>query len=494
MPDMPDLPTTSHNEEEQQGPAQGALDVRGDLEQDTKDMSEGPAKEFLLHEKRAMESTALAFLQPEEQAKGFGHDFLPLPLMRHEAILWKEKMKPALPKNAEGGYKGITLIVEQAKALVGDHRKWQKKWLQDRPNDLTNFHNTPQALQIDPTYCPVPRKRTWPEFQRWKEMKGPSVEYAEKATDSSRTGHQDGLDGSASFDFSSMSSLLNDPTIRILVEQISSDPAFNSMAKQLQSSIKKSGKENLSQLDTQEYFDAMEIIMQNSQFMQMAERLGMALIQNPEISNAIQTSASSGCKDEHKPHLAQVHADSSIQAILNEIETGGPSTVIKYWNDPVVLSKLGQAMGVGATGILTPGEDIAAAVEVHEREDESTVHYFASVGKLEDLKAALKGGVNKDEGDCEGRTALHFACGYGELKCAEVLLAAGATVDALDEDHNTPLHYAASYGQYACVELLLKKGASITVQSLDGHTPLGVAQANNQDEVSYLLEQAAAVS
>ncbi|MCO5596250.1 hypothetical protein L7F22_050310 [Adiantum nelumboides] len=326
------------------------------------------------------------------------------------------------------------------------------------------------------------------------ESKGPSVECAEKATDSSRTGHQDGLDGSGSFDFSSMSSLLNDPTIRILVEQISSDPAFNSMAKQLQSSIKKSGKENLSQLDTQEYFDAMQIIMQNSQFMQMAERLGMALIQNPEISNAIQMSASSGCKDEHKPHLAQVHADPSIQAILNEIETGGPSTVIKYWNDPVVLSKLGQAMGVGATGILTPGEDIAAAVEVHEHEDESTVHYFASVGKLEDLKAALKGGVNKDEGDCEGRTALHFACGYGELKCVEVLLAAGATVDALDEDHNTPFHYAASYGQYACVELLLKKGASITAQNLDGHTPLGVAQANNQDEVSYLLEQAAAVS
>lgn len=322
----------------------------------------------------------------------------------------------------------------------------------------------------------------------YSESKGPSVEQAEKAIGTSQNGHQDGLDNSSSFDFSSMSNLLNDPSIRVLVEQISNDPAFSSMAKQLQTSIKKSGKASLSQLDTQEYFDAMQIIMQNSQFVQMAERLGMALIQNPEIANAIQTP---GCKVQHNPYLAQIHDDPTIQAILNEIETGGPSAVVKYWNDPVVLSKLGQAMGVGATGILTPGEDIAAAVEEPEHEDESSFHYFASVGKIEDLKTALQDGVDKDDKDSQGRTALHFACGYGELKCAEVLLAAGASVDAPDEDHNTALHYAASYGQYACVELLLKKGASISTQNLDGHTPLEVAQSNNQDEVSYLLEQAA---
>ncbi|MCO5566868.1 hypothetical protein L7F22_020551 [Adiantum nelumboides] len=87
MPDMPNFLGTSHHEEEQQGPAPGALNVRGDLEQNVEDMCEGPAKEFLLHEKIVMELAALAYLQPEEQAKGFGNDFLPLPLMNHEAIL-----------------------------------------------------------------------------------------------------------------------------------------------------------------------------------------------------------------------------------------------------------------------------------------------------------------------------------------------------------------------------------------------------------------------
>ncbi|MCO5591922.1 hypothetical protein L7F22_045915 [Adiantum nelumboides] len=70
LPDMPDIPSTSQHNEEHQGPAPGALDVRGDLEQEIKDMPKGPAKEFLLHEKKVMESMAMAFLQPEEQKVG----------------------------------------------------------------------------------------------------------------------------------------------------------------------------------------------------------------------------------------------------------------------------------------------------------------------------------------------------------------------------------------------------------------------------------------
>ncbi|KAI5072955.1 hypothetical protein GOP47_0013061 [Adiantum capillus-veneris] len=142
---MPDLPST--HEEEQQGPAPEALDVRGDLEQEIEDMPEGPAKEFLLYEKKVMESAALAFLQPEEQVKDLGHDFLPLPLMRREAIMWKEKMRPSLPRNEDWGYEGIPLTTEQAQTLIEDHPRWRRKWLHDRPNDLKHFHNTPQPFK-----------------------------------------------------------------------------------------------------------------------------------------------------------------------------------------------------------------------------------------------------------------------------------------------------------------------------------------------------------
>ncbi|MCO5560967.1 hypothetical protein L7F22_014587 [Adiantum nelumboides] len=67
MPYLPDLPGTSHHYKEHQGPAPGALDVRGDLEQEIEDMPKGPAKEFLLHKKKVTESAALAFLLLEEQ-------------------------------------------------------------------------------------------------------------------------------------------------------------------------------------------------------------------------------------------------------------------------------------------------------------------------------------------------------------------------------------------------------------------------------------------
>ncbi|MCO5588982.1 hypothetical protein L7F22_042946 [Adiantum nelumboides] len=50
MPEMLDLPGTSHQEEEEQRRAPRALDVRAKLTQSIKDMPEGPAKEFMLYE------------------------------------------------------------------------------------------------------------------------------------------------------------------------------------------------------------------------------------------------------------------------------------------------------------------------------------------------------------------------------------------------------------------------------------------------------------
>ncbi|MCO5554079.1 hypothetical protein L7F22_007605 [Adiantum nelumboides] len=96
VPEMPEFQGTE--EEEQPRPAPRALDIREEREQEIEDLPEGPAKEYLMYEKKVMESVPLTFLQPEEKVKDFGTDFLPLLLMRHEAILWKEKMRPAVPR------------------------------------------------------------------------------------------------------------------------------------------------------------------------------------------------------------------------------------------------------------------------------------------------------------------------------------------------------------------------------------------------------------
>ncbi|EEF47974.1 ankyrin repeat domain-containing protein 2B [Ricinus communis] len=297
------------------------------------------------------------------------------------------------------------------------------------------------------------------------------------------------------FDFSAMTGLLNDPSIKELAEQIAKDPAFNQMAEQLQKTLHGVGaaaaEESIPQFDSQQYYSTMQQVMQNPQFMTMAERLGNALMQDPSMSQMLESLTNPSHKDQIEERMAQIKEDPSLKPILEEIESGGPAAMMRYWNDQDVLKKLGEAMGLAvseeaASSAENPGQEEA---EEAGNEDESIVHNCASVGDIEGLKAALASGADKDEEDSEGRTALHFACGYGEVKCAQVLLEAGATVDALDKNKNTALHYAAGYGRKECVALLLENGAAVTLQNMDGKTPIDVAKLNNQHDVLKLLEK-----
>ncbi|XP_043807068.1 ankyrin repeat domain-containing protein 2B isoform X2 [Manihot esculenta] len=284
-----------------------------------------------------------------------------------------------------------------------------------------------------------------------------------------------------------------DPSIKNLAEQIAKDPSFNQMADHLHKTLQGAGAEDgIPQFDSQQYFTTMQQVMQNPQFMNMAERLGNALMQDPSMSQMLEGLTNPSQKDQIEERMARIKEDPSLKPILEEIESGGPAAMMRYWNDKEVLQKLGEAMGLAVSGDATtsvenPGQD--EAEEAGNEEDESVVHHCASVGDVEGLKNALASGADKDEEDSEGRTALHFACGYGEVKCAQILLEAGATVDALDKNKNTALHYAAGYGRKECVALLLENGAAVTLQNMDGKTPIDVAKLNNQHEVLKLLEK-----
>ncbi|XP_042432298.1 ankyrin repeat domain-containing protein 2A-like [Zingiber officinale] len=294
------------------------------------------------------------------------------------------------------------------------------------------------------------------------------------------------------FDFSSVQNLLNDPMIKDMAEQIAKDPVFSQMAEQLQKSVHSTGQDSVPPLDPQQYISTMQHVMENPQFMKMAEHLGNAIMQDPGMSSVLENLTNPAQKEQIEERMTRMKEDPTLKGILEEIETGGPSSMMKYWNDPDVLQKLGQAMGVGPSGDGVSTTDLSATEEAVEEggyEDESVVHQTASVGDVEGLKKALDSGADKDEEDSEGRRALHFACGYGEVVCVKVLLEAGATVNALDKNKTTPLHYAAGYGRKECVALLLEHGAAVTLQNLDGKTPIDVAKLNNQDEVLKLLEK-----
>ncbi|KAF8101514.1 hypothetical protein N665_0204s0011 [Sinapis alba] len=321
----------------------------------------------------------------------------------------------------------------------------------------------------------------------------------ESTASSGSSANPPGLNFNA-FDFSNMASILNDPSIRELAEQIAKDPAFNKMAEQLKRSIPNAaaqgggggeGEGGFPNIDPKEYVSTMQqVMMHNPEFQTMAERLGKALVQDPQMSPFLDAFSSPETAEHFTERMERMKEDPELKPILDEIDAGGPSAMMKYWNDKDVLKKLGEAMGMPIAGF--PDQTASAEPEVaaeEEEEEESIVHLTASLGDVEGLKTALASGGNKDEEDSEGRTALHFACGYGELKCAQVLIDAGASVNAVDKNKNTPLHYAAGYGRNECVSLLLENGAAVTLQNEDEKTPIEVAKLNNQVEVVNLLEK-----
>lgn len=326
---------------------------------------------------------------------------------------------------------------------------------------------------------------------------GPSTvagDIPDNAAGNKPTGNQDNATLPSPFDFSSMLSLLNDPSIKELAKDVSKDPAFWKMAQQLQQSVKGARKSATPQLDPDKYVKSMQKVMQNPQFMTMAQHLHHSLMQDPAVMNLIKMLSNPVQKMQFEAQMAQLKNDPALKLVLDEISQGGPPAMMKYWNDPVILSKLGKAFQMGSSGDMPVSKQSAnnkreEMSEDTDKETSLTLTHVASTGDVKELQSMLAKGVDKDKKDSQGRTALHFACGYGNARCVEVLLEAGALVDPFDKNNNTPLHYASGYGQYECAELLLKGGAAVTLVNLEGKTPMDVAKVNKRMEIIRLLEK-----
>ena len=129
----------------------------------------------------------------------------------------------------------------------------------------------------------------------------------------------------------------------------------------------------------------------------------MASMQSPDAASSIES------------RLASLKEDPELAPVLKEIESGGPTAMMKYWNDPAVLEKLSKAMGGafggGAAAALGAGAPAAGGEEGGEGEGvaaeegaaPTTVLDAATKGDSAALQKLIDGGAECNEADEEER-------------------------------------------------------------------------------------------
>ncbi|MBT3200328.1 MAG: hypothetical protein HN350_10475 [Phycisphaerales bacterium] len=122
------------------------------------------------------------------------------------------------------------------------------------------------------------------------------------------------------------------------------------------------------------------------------------------------------------------------------------------------------------------------------------LHAAAEMGRMEQLRELLGGGVNPDIGDHKGFTALHHTTYVAGPEAAKCLLLHGATVDAKSKTGLTPLGLAAQEGSHRTALVLIEAGANVNAKDMYGYTPLSHAMWRGDGVLGRLLvEKGAAV-
>ncbi|XP_024635524.1 ankyrin repeat domain-containing protein 2B isoform X3 [Medicago truncatula] len=162
------------------------------------------------------------------------------------------------------------------------------------------------------------------------------------------------------------SSLLYDTNIKKLAEQAEKYPSFNQMAQQ----------DGLLKSHKRKTFSIMRRIIFSDDLWTLAERLSDALVQDPSTSSMLEIYVKLSFEGKRKRGTAQVDRDPCLKLILDEIESGGPAVLMRYWNDERVLKMFGLVMGIS----LGPGD------AVYSENFGSFVHHTAIIGNVKNLK------------------------------------------------------------------------------------------------------------
>ncbi|CAK0763605.1 hypothetical protein CVIRNUC_003075 [Coccomyxa viridis] len=174
--------------------------------------------------------------------------------------------------------------------------------------------------------------------------------------------------------------------------------------------------------------------------------------------------------------MAALKDDPELAPMFEDIQKNGMQAMMKYWNNPKVLAKIGERMGDIPTSAPAEGAAAAAAAPAAAAQapapEINDLRDAAKYGDLEAVEDFIAVGKDVNESDQDGRTALHYAVAYNHADIAAELISSGASLEAQDSKQNSVLHYACGYGRSNLVRLLLEKGAQSASENTSGQTPL----------------------
>lgn len=110
-------------------------------------------------------------------------------------------------------------------------------------------------------------------------------------------------------------------------------------------------------VDPTKAFEAMQNLYSNPQFLQMAEKIGQTMLQQNPVMRAMMDPTR---REAMQGKFDELKKDPELASIMEELESGDPHAMMKYWNDPEVLKKFSSAvedvLGDESLGP-TPGAD-----------------------------------------------------------------------------------------------------------------------------------------
>lgn len=178
-----DFPETSYDEPGPSQQTEEPFDVSSELPQRQRyphlpeveeelqqkiDMETNPLiRENMEWERRILHSGCLALLTPEDFKKPEFGPSLPYALLKLEVLQIKQRLQINVPTNELGGYAQIPVKDYEVAEIEANQPEWRKNWLQKDPMHKLYYITAPQEMRIDPTFCPIRRRRAWENFQSY---------------------------------------------------------------------------------------------------------------------------------------------------------------------------------------------------------------------------------------------------------------------------------------------------------------------------------------